>query len=82
MRISPSHETIEFYVFEPQSCHTNSLLPTASSAKKRREIRKKLFISRMNELMPWDQLEAVIEPFGLIRCLPCSAFTTCNISTT
>lgn len=31
MRISPSHETISFLVFEPQPCHTNSLLPTASS---------------------------------------------------
>ena len=31
MRISPSRETISFLVFEPQPCHTNSLLPTASS---------------------------------------------------
>jgi IS5 family transposase len=30
---------------------------------KRRKIRNKLFLSCMNELMPWDQLEAVIEPF-------------------
>jgi IS5 family transposase len=30
--------------------------------KKRRKTRKELFLSRMNRLMPWDQLEAVIEP--------------------
>jgi IS5 family transposase len=30
---------------------------------KRRKTRKEIFLSRMNELMPWDQLEAVIEPF-------------------
>jgi IS5 family transposase len=28
---------------------------------KRRKTRKEIFLSRMNELMPWDQLEAVIE---------------------
>ncbi len=28
---------------------------------KRRKIRKEIFLSRMNELMPWDQLEEVIE---------------------
>jgi IS5 family transposase len=31
--------------------------------KKRCKIRKEIFLSRMNELIPWDQLEAVIEPF-------------------
>ncbi|TDO95312.1 hypothetical protein DFP79_3553 [Marinomonas balearica] len=30
---------------------------------KRRKTRKEIFLSRMNKLMPWDQLEAVIEPF-------------------
>jgi IS5 family transposase len=30
---------------------------------KRRNTRKEIFLSRMNELMPWDQLEAVIELF-------------------
>jgi len=30
---------------------------------KRRKTRKEIFLSRMNELMPSDQLEAVIEPF-------------------
>ena len=30
---------------------------------KRRKTRKEIFLSRMNELMPWDQLQAVIEPF-------------------
>ncbi|MFT6654641.1 MAG: IS5 family transposase [Marinomonas primoryensis] len=30
---------------------------------KRRKTRKEIFHSRMNELMPWDQLEAVIKPF-------------------
>jgi IS5 family transposase len=30
---------------------------------KRRKTRKEIFHSRMNELIPWDQLEAVIEPF-------------------
>jgi IS5 family transposase len=29
---------------------------------KRCKTRKKLFLSRMNKLMPWDQLEAVNEP--------------------
>jgi IS5 family transposase len=29
---------------------------------KRRKNRKKIFLSRMNELMPWYQLEAIIEP--------------------
>jgi IS5 family transposase len=28
---------------------------------KRRKIRKEIFLSRINELMPWNQLEAVIE---------------------
>jgi transposase, IS5 family len=30
---------------------------------KRRKTRTEIFLFRMNELMPWDQLEAVIEPF-------------------
>jgi IS5 family transposase len=30
---------------------------------KRHKIRKGISLSWMNELMPWDQLEAVIEPF-------------------
>ncbi len=30
---------------------------------KRRKTRKEIFLTRMDELMPWDQLEAVIEPF-------------------
>ena len=30
---------------------------------KRRKTRKEVFLARMNELMPWEQLEAVIEPF-------------------
>ena len=30
---------------------------------KRRKTRKEIFLSRMDELMPWDPLEAVIEPF-------------------
>ena len=30
---------------------------------KHRKTRKEIFLSRMNELMPWAQLEAVIEPF-------------------
>jgi IS5 family transposase len=29
---------------------------------KRRKTRKEIFLSRMNKLMPWDQLKAVIEP--------------------
>ena len=32
-------------------------------SNKRRKTRKETFLSRMDELMPWDQLEAVIEPF-------------------
>ena len=30
---------------------------------KRRKTRKELFLSRMDELIPWQQLEAQIEPF-------------------
>lgn len=30
---------------------------------KRRKTRKEIFLTRMDNLMPWDQLEAVIEPF-------------------
>ena len=30
---------------------------------KRRKTRKELFLGRMNELIPWQQLEALIEPF-------------------
>ncbi len=30
---------------------------------KRRKTRKEIFLIRMNELMPWDRLEAQIEPF-------------------
>ena len=48
---------------------------------KRRKTRKEILLSRMNELMPWDQLEAIIEPFilnqgmaeDLIRYQPYSA---------
>lgn len=57
---------------------------------KRRKTRKEIFHSRMNELMSWDQLEAIIESFyptlameeDLICYLPCSVFTVCNIGTT
>jgi hypothetical protein len=54
---------------------------------KRRKTRKEIFLSRMNELMHWAQLEAVIEPKagnreGLIRYLLCSVFIVCNIGTT
>ena len=54
---------------------------------KRRKTRKEIFLSWMDELMPWDQLEAVIEPFYYkagkrIRCPPCFTFTACNIGTT
>ena len=31
---------------------------------KRRKTRKELFLGRMNELVPWQQLEAQIEPFS------------------
>jgi IS5 family transposase len=30
---------------------------------KRRKTRKETFLACMNELIPWDQLEAIIEPF-------------------
>jgi transposase, IS5 family len=56
---------------------------------KRRKTRKEVFLSLMDELMPWDQLEAIIEPFypkagkeeGRIHCRRCSAFTACSIGT-
>lgn len=57
---------------------------------KRRRAGKEVFLSRMDELMPWDQFEAVIKPFytkpekenDRILCPPCFAFTACNIGTT
>ncbi|AWY01116.1 transposase [Marinomonas primoryensis] len=30
---------------------------------KRRKTRKVIFLSRMNELIPWAQLKAIIQPF-------------------
>lgn len=30
---------------------------------KRRKTRKEILLTRMDSLMPWDQLETVIEPF-------------------
>tara|TARA_R110001606_G_scaffold145471_1_gene285390 strand:- start:2189 stop:2404 length:216 start_codon:yes stop_codon:yes gene_type:complete len=55
-----------------------------------RKTRKESFLSRMNELMPWDQLEAVVEPFypklgsgrRLYQLSTMSEFTACNIGTT
>jgi hypothetical protein len=57
---------------------------------KRRKTRKEIFLSHMNELMPWDQLEAIIEPFypkssNGRRPYPLSTMfriTACNIATT
>lgn len=43
-----------------------SLQPTFADSEfnnKRLKTRKEIFLSRMNELIPWDQLEAIIEPF-------------------
>ena len=50
-----------------KSLSLNHVTPThlcdSEFNNKRRKTRKEIFLSRMNELMPWDQLEAVIEPF-------------------
>ena len=63
MRISTSHETVEFKVFETQPCHTNSLLPTASSTTNAVKNRKENFLSRMNELMPWWYEPSLLDSF-------------------
>jgi IS5 family transposase len=57
---------------------------------KRRQTRKEIFLSRMEQILPWQNMTAVIEPFypkagngrDLIRWKPCCAFTACSIGTT
>ncbi|WP_420813336.1 hypothetical protein [Marinomonas flavescens] len=57
---------------------------------KRRKTRKEIFLTRMDVLIPWNQLEAVIEHFypkagkeeDRTRCLRCFALTVCSIGTT
>lgn len=47
-----------------KSSSLNQLTFTDSEfSSKRRKTRKGVFLFRTNELMSWDQLEAVIEPF-------------------
>lgn len=56
---------------------------------KRRKTRKEIFLSRMNELIPWDQLDAIIDAFypkaGKRRrpypLSPYFASTACSIGT-
>jgi hypothetical protein len=43
--------------------HEPALLRDTEFTSKRRKTRKELFLGRMNELIPWQQLEAQIEPF-------------------
>ncbi len=63
---------------------------------KRRQTRKEIFLSRMEQILPWQNMTAVIEPFypkarfiprramadGPIRWRPCCVFTACSIGTT
>ncbi len=58
---------------------------------KRRQTRKEIFLSRMEQILPWQNMTAVIEPFypkagngtdGPIRWRPCCVFTVCSIGTT
>ena len=57
---------------------------------KRRQTRKEIFLSRMEQILPWQNMVEVIEPFtprlvmagDLIRWKPCYAFTACSIGTT
>ena len=57
-------------------------------SSKRRQTRKEIFLSRMEQILPWQNMVEVIEPFypkagnGLIRWKPCYAFTACSIGTT
>ena len=57
---------------------------------KRRQTRKEIFLSRMEQILPWQNMTAVIEPFypkagngrRPIRWRPCCVFTACSIGTT
>ena len=57
---------------------------------KRRQTRKEIFLSRMEQILPWQNMTAVIEPFYPrramadcpIRWRPCCVFTACSIGTT
>ncbi|VDA25093.1 Putative transposase (identified by ISEscan HMM) [Klebsiella pneumoniae] len=56
---------------------------------KRRQTRKEIFLSRMEQILPWQNMVEVIEPFypkaggdGPIRWRPCCVFTACSIGTT
>ncbi|VCX89085.1 Putative transposase (identified by ISEscan HMM) [Escherichia coli] len=60
-------------------------------SSKRRQTRKEIFLSRMGQILPWQNMVEVIEPFtprlkyycaSLIRWKPCYAFTACSISGT
>ena len=59
-------------------------------SSKRRQTRKEIFLSRMEQILPWQDVTDVIESFiqglvmagGLIRWKPCCAFTACSIGTT
>ena len=55
-------------------------------SSKRRQTRKEIFLSRMEQILPWQNMVEVIEPFypkaGNGRWKPCYAFTACSIGTT
>ena len=59
-------------------------------SSKRRQTRKEIFLSCMEQILPWQNMVEVIEPFyprlvvagDLIRWKPCYAFTACSIGTT
>jgi IS5 family transposase len=59
-------------------------------SSKRRQTRKEIFLSRMEQILPWQNMVEVIEPFypkaGNGRrpypLEPCYAFTACSIGTT
>ncbi len=59
-------------------------------SSKRRQTRKEIFLSRMEQILPWQNMVEVIEPFypkagngrRPYRWKPCYAFTACSIGTT
>jgi IS5 family transposase len=54
---------------------------------KRRQTRKEIFLSRMEQILPWQNMTAVIEPFypkngPALSAGNHAAFTACSIGTT
>ncbi|OCW47651.1 transposase [Aeromonas caviae] len=59
-------------------------------SSKRRQTRKEIFLSRMEHILPWQDMPLLSSRFipkpvmvvGPIRWKPCYAFTACSIGTT